>query len=122
MSWWVDTPESRRILTEERAVVAMSEARAMRQRQKEQHQYLPTPKHQFCDWCGGPERLLCHGASPENIPPDVISELLALADSWDGGEAQGVAHVVSCSDFGCKTCVVIACAVDLRTKVEGLLK
>lgn len=40
--------------------------------------------------------------------------LEALADSWDGGEEVGVAHVVACKDYGCTLCPVIACATDLR--------
>jgi ferredoxin len=47
-----------------------------------------------------------------------VAAVRALADSWDGGEAAGIAHVAGCQDFGCKTCVVIACATDLRAALD----
>jgi len=45
---------------------------------------------------------------------DLRAEIEALADEWDGGENVGVEHVVACANFACKTCVVVACATDLR--------
>jgi ferredoxin len=45
---------------------------------------------------------------------DLRAAVAALADKWDGGEDVGVEHVAACQDFACKTCVVIACASDLR--------
>jgi hypothetical protein len=49
---------------------------------------------------------------------ELREELEKLADNWDGGVATGIDHMVGCRDFGCKLCVVIACASDLRGVME----
>jgi hypothetical protein len=50
---------------------------------------------------------------------DLRAKVEALAEGWDGGEDAGIEHVVACQDFGCKTCVVVACASDLRALDGG---
>ena len=55
--------------------------------------------------CRGDDHLLL-GIAPR--------DLWELANSWDGKEDAGISHVVACQDFECKTCVVVACATDLR--------
>ena len=44
---------------------------------------------------------------------DLAAAVAMLADEW-WDEDSGVEHVAICQDYGCKDCVVIACATDLR--------
>ena len=47
-------------------------------------------------------------------PNAELAEAVAmLADDWWDEDA-GIRHVAACQGFGCKDCVVIACATDLR--------
>jgi hypothetical protein len=48
-----------------------------------------------------------------------MSELRELADFWCG-EDEGVEHVAACQNYGCKQCVVIACATDLRALADRI--
>lgn len=55
------------------------------------------------------------------LPPDpyymaLRDRMLTLADEW-WEEEDGIEHVAACQDFGCKDCVVIACATDLRARI-----
>jgi hypothetical protein len=43
----------------------------------------------------------------------LAASVAALADQW-WDEDSGIEHVAACQDYGCKDCVVIACATDLR--------
>ena len=48
----------------------------------------------------------------------LVDKVRALADEWFDEDA-GIEHVAACQDFGCKTCVVIACGADLRALLEA---
>jgi hypothetical protein len=48
----------------------------------------------------------------------LVDKVSALADEWSDEDA-GIEHVAACQDFGCKTCVVIACGADLRALLEA---
>jgi hypothetical protein len=46
-----------------------------------------------------------------------LARIRALCDEW-GDEDELIEHVGACGDFGCKTCVVAACAYDLRAALQ----
>jgi len=59
-----------------------------------------------------------YGDEVTGVEGSLEERMRALADKWDGGQDAGIEHVEFCQDFGCKTCVVIACANDLRIVLE----
>src|SRR2546430_2633749 len=43
-----------------------------------------------------------------------LAKVAVLAEEWYGEDA-ATTHVLSCKDYSCPDCTVIACATDLRT-------
>jgi hypothetical protein len=57
-------------------------------------------------------------ASQPTDAADKLNDVLALADTWDGGAATGSAHIIRCQVHPCPRCILAEAAIDLREVVS----